>query len=102
MERRRDKYILSIDKEYIMKIEIIKYNMFNGEKKTEITKEESGNVESITIRQTMDKEEAQEYLKRNKMVYGYFAEMETAQSRAIKTALDKVNGLIKATWDVNK
>ena len=85
-----------------MKTKTIEYTMFDGTKKAEITQEESKDVESVTIRQTMDKEEAQEYLKRNKMVYGYFAEMETAQSRAIKTALDKVNGLIKATWDVNK
>ena len=44
-----------------MTTEIIGYNMFNGEKKTEITKEESANVESVTIRRTLDKEEIKEF-----------------------------------------
>lgn len=57
-----------------MKTKTIEYTMFDGTKKAEITQEESKDVESVTIRQTMDKEEAQEYLKRNKMVYDYFAE----------------------------
>ena len=84
-----------------MTTEII-YQMNNGEKKTTITVEESKDVESIIVRETMDKEEAQKYLKMNTLFQDYFREMESARSRIVRTALDNVNGLIMATWDTNK
>lgn len=78
------------------------FEMNNGEKKTSITVKESKDVESIIARETMDKEEAQKYLKMNTLFQDYFREMESARSRIVRTALDNVNGLIMATWDTNK